>query len=42
MVRSATSVGGRVSEEPDLRPGGRSMSGIGGMTPRGKQRSFER
>ena len=35
MVRSATSVGSRVSEEPNLRPGGRSMSG-GGMTPEGK------
>ena len=40
MVRSATSVGGRVSEEPNLRPGGRSMSGSGGMTPRGKQSFF--
>ena len=36
MVRSATSVGRRVSHGKTVRPGGRSMSGVGGMTPRGK------
>ena len=35
MVRSATSVGRRVSHGKTLRPGGRSTSG-GGMTPEGK------
>ena len=36
MVRSATSVGRRVSTKECLRPGGRSKSRVGGMTPRGK------
>ena len=36
MVRSATSVGRRVSTGECLRPGGRSKSGVGGMTPWGK------
>ena len=36
MVRSATSVGRRVSHGKTLRPGGRSTSGVGGMTPGGK------